>query len=90
MHWNWAVVLLLLLPGAGGAQEAITPEDFDATVRRLEEALQAEAAGGEAGAAPSEEEPASLATAGEDARWGHWVRLEATSLTLLPSKGMGG
>ncbi|NOK15223.1 hypothetical protein, partial [Corallococcus exercitus] len=51
---------------------------------------EAEAAGGEAGAAPSEEEPASLTTAGEDVRWGHWLRLEATSLTLLPRKGMGG
>lgn len=89
MHWSWAVVLLLLLPGAGGAQEAVAPEDFDASVRRLEEALQAEAAGGEAGAAPSEEEPASPATAGEDARWAHWLRMEATSLTLLPRRGVG-
>ncbi|MFP2900345.1 hypothetical protein ACLEQD_28875, partial [Corallococcus sp. 4LFB] len=90
MHWSWAVVLLLLLPGVGRAQEAITPEDFDATVRRLEEALQAEAAGDEAGAALSVEEPASPATAEEETRWAHWLRLEATSLTLLPSKGMGG
>jgi hypothetical protein len=37
MHGSWAVVFLLLLPGAGGAQEANTSEDFDATVRRLEE-----------------------------------------------------
>ncbi|NRD54758.1 hypothetical protein HQQ75_16715, partial [Corallococcus exiguus] len=89
MHWSWAVVLLLLLPGAGGAQESVAPEAFDAAVRRLEEALQAEAAGGEAGAAPSEEEPASPATAGEDARWAHWLRMEATSLTLLPRRGAG-
>ncbi|RKH50545.1 hypothetical protein D7Y23_12845, partial [Corallococcus sp. AB050B] len=62
MHWSWAVVLLLLSPGAGGAQEAVAPE----------------------------EEPASPATAGEDARWAHWLRMEATSLTLLPRRGVGG
>ncbi|RKG87823.1 hypothetical protein D7V97_42935, partial [Corallococcus sp. CA053C] len=89
MHWSWAVVLLLV-PGAGGAQETGIPEDFGAAVRRLEEALQAEVSGGEAGEAPSEEEPASPAIQGEDTRWAHWLRLEATSLTLLPRKGMGG
>ncbi|MCK8498956.1 hypothetical protein [Myxococcus fulvus] len=84
-----AVVLWLLLPRVGWGQEAVTPEDFDATVRRLEEALRAEASGEEAGAAQTDEEPVSPAPPSNDTRWAHWLRLEATSLTLLPRSGVG-
>ena len=38
MRWSWAVVMLGLIPRAGVAREAVAPEGFDATLRRLEEA----------------------------------------------------
>ncbi|WP_255316108.1 hypothetical protein, partial [Myxococcus fulvus] len=80
MSTRWAVVFLLLLRRVGWGQAAVTTEDFDATVRRLEEALRAEASG---------EEPVSPAPPSNDTRWAHWLRLEATSLTLLPRSGVG-
>ncbi|QAT83378.1 hypothetical protein EJ065_1780 [Corallococcus coralloides] len=90
MHWSWAVVLLLLLPGAGRAQEAITPEDFDATLRRLEEAISHRSSGEEEeDAAPSEEEAFSPATSESTPAWANLLRMDAATLTLLPRRGEG-
>ncbi|WP_233585954.1 hypothetical protein [Corallococcus sp. CA054B] len=90
MHWSWAVVLLLLLPGAGGAQEAITPEDFDATVRRLEEAISDKSSGeGEDGEAQPEEEASASATADSTPPWTNLLRMDAATLTLLPRRSEG-
>ncbi|RKI13306.1 hypothetical protein D7Y13_07655, partial [Corallococcus praedator] len=90
MHWSWAVVLLLLLPGAGGAQEAVAPEDFDATVRRLEEAISdAPSSEGEAGEAPSEEEASPPARFDSTPPWTNLLRMDAATLTLLPRRGEG-
>ncbi|NNC21536.1 hypothetical protein HJC22_38100, partial [Corallococcus exiguus] len=90
MHWSWAVVLLLLVPGAGGAQEAVTPEDFDATVRTLEEAISDKSSGEEEeGEAPSEEEASSPATSDSTPPWTNLLRMDAATLTLLPRMGAG-
>ncbi|WP_375743625.1 hypothetical protein NR800_37030 [Corallococcus interemptor] len=90
MHWSWAVVLLLLLPGAGGAQEAITPEDFDATVRRLEEAISDKAAGEEEeDEAPSEDEASAPAAPDSAPPMTNLLRMDAATLTLLPRRGAG-
>ncbi|RKH04412.1 hypothetical protein D7X32_11330, partial [Corallococcus carmarthensis] len=90
MHWSWAVVLLLLVPGAGGAQEAATPEDFDATVRRLEEAISDTPSGEEdAGEAPSEEEASPPARFDSTPPWTNLLRMDAATLTLLPRRGEG-
>ncbi|NNB91343.1 hypothetical protein HI292_38080, partial [Corallococcus exiguus] len=90
MHWSWAVVLLLLLPGAGGAQEATTPEDFDATVRRLEEAISDKASGEEEeDEAPSEEEASAPAAPDSPPPMTNLLRMDAATLTLLPGRGAG-
>ncbi|NNC00541.1 hypothetical protein HI113_42510, partial [Corallococcus exiguus] len=90
MHWSWAVVLLLLLPGAGGAQEAVTPEDFDATVRRLEEAISDKSSGEEGeGAAQPEAEASPPSTSDSEPPWTNLLRMDAATLTLLPRRGEG-
>ncbi|WP_375745641.1 hypothetical protein NR800_13070 [Corallococcus interemptor] len=89
MRWSW-VIVLLLLPGAGGAQEVAVPEDHDATVRRLEEAISAEFFGEEEeGAAPPEEEASPSATSDSMAPWTNLLRMDAATLTLLPRRGAG-
>ncbi|NNB90019.1 hypothetical protein HI292_31230, partial [Corallococcus exiguus] len=90
MRWSWAVVLLLLLPRAGGAQEAITPEGFDATVRRLEEAISDKSPGEEEeGEAQPEEEASASATAASTRPWTNLLRMDAATLTLLPRRSEG-
>ncbi|RKH13531.1 hypothetical protein D7V97_05400 [Corallococcus sp. CA053C] len=90
MRWSWAVVMLGLVPGAGGAQEAAAPEDFDATIRRLEEAISAEPSGEEeAGAARPEEEASAPATSESTPPWTSLLRMDAATLTLLPRRGAG-
>ncbi|NRD68402.1 hypothetical protein HRD49_42420, partial [Corallococcus exiguus] len=90
MHWSWAVVLLLLVPGAGGAQEAATPEDFDATVRRLEEAISDKSSGEEEeGVAQPEEEASAHATSDSTPPMTNLLRIDAATLTLLPRRGEG-
>ncbi|WIG94589.1 hypothetical protein [Myxococcus sp. SDU36] len=66
MFMRWAIVLLLVLPGAGWAEEVADPED-----------------------SAGEEEPASPATHGSRSQWANLLRMEATSLTLLPRRGVG-
>ncbi|AFE07589.1 hypothetical protein COCOR_07545 [Corallococcus coralloides DSM 2259] len=86
MRWSW-VALLLLVPRAGGAQEAVTPEDFDSTVHRLEEAISDKSTSeDEAGGTPSEEE---AATSGSAPAWTNLLRMDAATLTLLPRQGEG-
>ncbi|RKH30614.1 hypothetical protein D7X12_38960, partial [Corallococcus sicarius] len=90
MLMRWAVVLLLMSPWAGVAQEAVAPEDFDATLRKLEEALSADASGEEVeGAAHPEEEASPPVTSDSTPPWTSLLRMEAAPLTLLPRRGTG-
>ncbi|RKG56875.1 hypothetical protein D7X30_22350 [Corallococcus sp. AB011P] len=90
MHWSWAVVLLLLSPGAGWAQEAVAPEDFDAIARRLEEAISDKSSGEEdEDEAPSKEDASSPATSDSVPPWTNLLRMDAATLTLLPRRGEG-
>ncbi|RKH08366.1 hypothetical protein D7V97_19635, partial [Corallococcus sp. CA053C] len=90
MRWGWAVVMLGMFPGAGGAQDAVAPEDFEATVRKLEEAISAGASGEEeSGAAQPEEEASPPATSDSTTPWTNLLRMEAATLTLLPRRGAG-
>ncbi|RUO88951.1 hypothetical protein D7Y11_32715, partial [Corallococcus sp. AB018] len=91
MHGSWAVVsLLLLLPGAGGAHEANTPEDFDATVRRLEEALSDNSSDeDEEGEAQPEEEASAPAAPDSAPPMTNLLRMDAATWTLLPRRGAG-
>ncbi|RKH97442.1 hypothetical protein [Corallococcus sp. AB038B] len=90
MRWSWTVVLLLLLPGAGGAQEVVAPEDFDSIVSRLEEAISAGSSGEEGeGEAQPGEETSSPATSDSAPAWTNLLRVDAATLTLLPGRGAG-
>lgn len=84
MRWNWAVVLLLVLPGVGGAQKAVAPEDSDATVHRAEEAIS-----GEEGEAQPEEDASAPATSDSTPPMTNLLRMDAAALTLLPRRGEG-
>lgn len=90
-HWSWAIVLLLWGPSAVAEQEAATPEDFDATVRRLEEALSDKPSGedDEREAPPPGETTSGPATSDSAPPMTNLLRMEATSLTLLPRNGVG-
>ncbi|GMU06612.1 hypothetical protein [Corallococcus caeni] len=88
MRWSWAVVVLGLAPEAAWAQEVVAPEDFDAAIRRLEEALATEPSGEDEEAQPEAE--ASLpATSGSTPQWTNLLRMDAATLTLLPRRGAG-
>ncbi|NOJ81967.1 hypothetical protein HNV28_27190, partial [Myxococcus xanthus] len=94
MFMRWAVVLLLVLPGAGWAEEVAYPEDYVA-----EEEVDPVEAGGDALLEPSvdegdalveegdalvEEEPASSSSG---SGWANRLSLETTTWALLPRRG---
>ncbi|MCP3105336.1 hypothetical protein LZ198_41370 [Myxococcus sp. K15C18031901] len=90
IHWDWAVVLLLLLPGKGWAQQASSWEEFEETVRRLEESISDTPAGEAPEAEARPEEDALVPTTSETAPpWTNVLRMEASTLTLLPRRGAG-
>ncbi|MBU8898061.1 hypothetical protein KRR26_20805 [Corallococcus sp. M34] len=89
-HWSWAVVLLLWVPSAVGAQDPVTPEDFDATVRRLEDALSDDSPGEEdEGEAPPEEASSEAVTSDSTPPMTSLLRVDTTTWTLLPRRGQG-
>ncbi|TQF10307.1 hypothetical protein FJV41_40075 [Myxococcus llanfairpwllgwyngyllgogerychwyrndrobwllllantysiliogogogochensis] len=88
---SWAVVLPLLLPGVGWAEEEVAPghwEQREAAIRELEQALTPESSSGGAEAQPEEE---SMPPPAPDSisRWTNALRMEATTWTLLPRRGAG-
>ncbi len=90
IRWSWAAVLLLLSPGEGWAQENVDPEDFDATIRRLEETIATESLGeDEERESQPEEEASSPVTSDSTPPWTNLLRMEAATLTLLPRRGGG-
>jgi len=88
---SWAVVLPLLFPGTGWAEERVAPrrwEEVEAAIRELEEAMTPESASEDAEAQP-EEEASPPATSESTSPWPNVLRLEAMTWTLLPRKGAG-
>jgi hypothetical protein len=90
MYMRWAVVLLpLLVPGTGWAEEIAYPEDYVA-----EEEVDPVEPDGDALLEPSvdegdalvEEEPASSSS---DSGWANRLSLETTTWALLPRRGAG-
>ncbi|MFY1828022.1 hypothetical protein ACN47A_19025 [Myxococcus fulvus] len=91
-HRSWAVVLPLLLPGVGRAEQPAVPprwEETAAIILELEEAMTPESSG--AGAESQPEEAASpLVESDATSSWTNVLRLETTAWTLLPRSGAGG
>ncbi|MCP3167115.1 hypothetical protein [Myxococcus qinghaiensis] len=89
---SWAVVLPLLFPGAGWAEERVAPrrwEEVEAAIRELEEAVTPESAS-EGEAAQPEEEASPPATSESTSPWPNVLSMEAMAWTLLPRRGAGG
>lgn len=89
MFMRWAVVLLLVVPRAGWAEEVAYPEDYVA-----EEEVDPEDAGGDALLEPSMDEGNALveeepATSVLGSGWANRLSLEATTWALLPRRGAG-
>ena len=88
LRCSWAVVLLLILPWASWAQESDTPVgvDLDETLI-LEPDVDAPSETAEVGQA--EVEADSLQSTSRRRQWKYLLRMEATTLTLLPRHGVG-
>ncbi|QQR43411.1 hypothetical protein JKA73_30920 [Myxococcus xanthus] len=89
MFIRWAVVLLLVLPGAGWAEEIAYPEDYVA-----EEETDPVEADGDALLEPSVDEGNALveegaATSGSGSGWADRLSLETTTWALLSRRGAG-
>jgi len=75
---------------AGEAQESVTPEDFDAIVRELEEAISDKSSSeDEEGAAQPEEEAAEPEASNTTPPMTNLLRMDAATWTLLPRRGEG-
>ncbi|MCP3167403.1 hypothetical protein [Myxococcus qinghaiensis] len=90
MFMRWAVMLLLVLPGFGWAEEIASPEDSVAQ----EEAVLLEPEGDELLQPPADEgdskpEEAPRASSGSGSRWANRLSLETTTWALLPRRGAG-
>ncbi|NTX41027.1 hypothetical protein HUA78_42020 [Myxococcus sp. CA033] len=90
---RWAVVLLLLFPGVGRSEETVGPrdsEEVDAAVVREQERDVLLESSAEDGEAQPEEEASPPARSDSTPPWTNLLRMEATTLTLLPRSGAGG
>ncbi|HZI11995.1 MAG TPA: hypothetical protein VE153_16535 [Myxococcus sp.] len=90
MFMRWAVVLLLVLPGVGWAEEIAYPEDYEGE----EDTLRAEPDGNVLFEPSIEEgyvqpEEATQATSDSNSRWANRLSLESTTWTLRPRRGAG-
>ncbi|MDC0711750.1 hypothetical protein POL68_24995 [Stigmatella sp. ncwal1] len=88
MFMRWVVVLLLVLPGGGRAEEIAYPED---SVAQDEDAVPMEADGDELLEPSMDEEDAQpekapRAMSGSRSRWANRLSLEMTTWALLPRR----
>ncbi|NVJ23282.1 hypothetical protein HUW62_18835, partial [Myxococcus sp. AM011] len=89
MRRSWTVVLLLLLPRVAWAEEIgaprAVPEGDAPSIERAEEAPLEPAS--EDGELAPKEDPSAADITEVGSRWTRLLRMEATSLTLLPRRG---